>query len=151
MHHRTVPYPAPDKTTPDDLMALCADCRGNGHLFSFYLSAGGSPEAARAARSELVAILLRPAGDYRQVGRAVRFGGDWGALVTGAARPRVGDGFRLFLRGQQQWRDAAVTDVVDGRPGNWRVRKRFLTADGPVLPETVTARLSETVSTAVNL
>ena len=42
--------------------------------------------------SELVANLSRPVDDERQVGRAVRFeDDDWGALVTGASRPRVGE------------------------------------------------------------
>ena len=51
----------------------------------------------RAAVSELVAILARPAADGRQVGRAVWFGADWAALVSGGARPRVGEVFWLGL------------------------------------------------------
>ena len=62
------------------------------------------------------------------MGRAVRFGDDWGALVTGASRPRVGEVFWLLLRRRREWVTVAVTDVVDGRPGHWRVRKQFLGA-----------------------
>ena len=128
-HHRTVPYPPADETTADDLMAICRDCHDLAHLFSFFLSTGGSPEDFRAAVSEVVAILTRPADDGRQVGRAVCFEDKWGALVTGASRPRVGEVFWLFLRKRREWRDVTVTSVVDGRPGSWRVRKRFLGGD----------------------
>ena len=83
----------------------------------------------------------------------MQFGGDWGALVTGTSRPRIGEAFRLFLRGRHEWRDVAVTAVVDGRPGNWRVRKRFLDGGDPVRPGTVAAagRSSAAVSPAVNV
>ena len=132
-HHRTVPYPPAKKTTPNDLMAICRDCHELAHLFSFFLSTGGSPEDFRAAVSELVAIRTRPADDGRQVGRAVCVDKDtWGALVTGASRPRVGERFWLFLRTPRQWRDVAVTDVLDGRPGHWLVRKQFLGHDEEV-------------------
>ena len=71
-------------------------------------------------------ILSRPSDDGRQVGRAVWFGDGWGALVSGASRPRVGEAFWLFLRTTREWRVVAVTEVIDGWPGHWRVRKRFL-------------------------
>ena len=124
-HHRTAPYPPAHETTADDLMAICRDCHDLAHLFSFFLSTGGSPEDFRAAVSELVATLTRPADDDRQVGRAVQFEGEWGALVTGAARPSVGEVVWLFLRTPRAWRDVTVTGVVDGRPGSWRVHQRF--------------------------
>ena len=79
--------------------------------------------------SELVASLSRPVDDGRQVGRAVWFGGGWGALVTGASRPQVDEGVWLFLRKTSSWWLVAVTEVIDGRPGCWRVRKQFLGAD----------------------
>ena len=101
------------------------DCHDLAHLFSFFLSTGGSPEDFRAAVSELVATLTRPADDDRQVGRAVRFEDEWGALVTGAAKPSVGEVVWLFLRTPRAWRDVTVTGVVDGRPGSWRVHQRF--------------------------
>ena len=130
VHHRTVPYPPADKTTADDLLALCRVCHDTGHDVGFLDAAGVSLERYRACASELVASLSRPVDDGRQVGRAVWFGDDWGALVTGASRPRVGGIFWLLQRKRRAWVTVAVTDVVDGRPGHWRVRKMFLGAGG---------------------
>ena len=36
------------------------------------------------------------------------------------------------LASSREWVTVAVTDVVDGRPDHWRVRKRFLPADDEV-------------------
>ena len=55
--------------------------------------------------------------------------GQWVALVTGWWRPAVGEVVALFLRSKNEWRTVAVTEVIDGCPGCWRVRKRFLRAD----------------------
>ena len=75
--------------------------RGRGHDdahdFRLFLNAGGPPVVYRAAVSELVAILARPTDDGRQVVCAVWFGEDWAALVSGGARPRVGEVFWLGL------------------------------------------------------
>ena len=128
VHHRTVPYPPAHKTTADDLLALCRVCHDNGHDVSFLHAAGVSLESFRAVVSEIVASLSRPDDDGRQVGRAVWFGDDWGALVTGASRPRVGESFWLLLRRRRKWVTVVVTAVVDGHPGHWRVRKEFLGA-----------------------
>lgn len=126
-HHWTQePYPPAHKTTVADLTAFCRDCHAEAHDFRFFLDAGGSPEKYLAVHSELVAFLVRPADDGRQVGRAVWFEGEWGALVTGGSRPRVDENFWLFLRSKRVWRDVVVTEVVDGWPGHWRVRKQFL-------------------------
>ena len=125
-HHWSMTYPPAHLTTPDDLTAFCRDCHDEAHDFRFFLDAGGSPDDYRAAHSELVAILLRPADDGRQVGRVAWFEEEWGALVTGRSRPRVDEDFWLFLRSTRAWRHVVVTEVVDGRPGHWRVRKRFL-------------------------
>ena len=64
----------------------------------------------------------------------MRFEDEWGALVTGASRPSVGEAVWLFLRTPREWRDVTVTGVVDGRPGSWRVRKRFLGDDEEMRP-----------------
>ena len=61
---------------------------------------------------------------------AVWFEGEWGALVTGRARPRVDESFWLFLRSRRAWQNVVVTEVVDGWPGHWRVRKRWFLDDG---------------------
>ena len=101
------------------------------HLGIFFESAGGSPETFCAAVSETVATLLlrgnRPASPMR-VGRAVWAKG-WAALVTGTSRPHVGENFALFLRSKEGWQTVVVTEVLDGQPGCWRVRKRFLRTD----------------------
>ena len=126
VHHRTVPYPPAAETTAADLLALCSVCHAIGHFTAFAITTGVSPQDLRAAVSESVASLSRPSDDERRVGRAVRLGDGWGALVSGAARPRVGESFWLFLRTTREWRAVAVTDVIDGGPGHWRVRKQFL-------------------------
>lgn len=126
VHHRTVPYPSAAETTADDLLALCSVCHAIGHYIGFAIGTGVSPQHLRAAVSERVASLSRPGGDERRVGRAVRLGDGWVALVTGAAKPDIGEAFWLFLRTTREWRVVAVTDVIGGWPGLWRVRKRFL-------------------------
>ena len=128
VHHRTVPYPPADETRADHLLVLCRVCHDTGHDVGFLDAAGVSLERYRACMSELVASLSRPVDDGRRVGRAVWFGGDWGALVSGASRPRVDEVAWLFLRTTSRWRLVAVTEVVDGRPGHWRIRKQFLGA-----------------------
>ena len=131
-HHYAKPYPPAHKTSPNDLTGLCGDCHDDGHIIIFFERAGGSREELRAAMSEIVAtLLLRPEAQrlcrsHMRVGRAVWCEGWWAALVTGGSRPRIGEVFRLFLRSRCEWRDVVVTEVVDGRPGCWRVRKRFL-------------------------
>ena len=125
-HHWAKPYPPAHLTTADVLTALCRDCHDEAQDFRFFLDAGGSPEDYRATHSELLANLVRPADDGRRVGRAVLFEGQWAALVTGGSRPCVGEAFWLFLRSRRAWRNVVVTEVVDGWPGHWRVRKRFL-------------------------
>ena len=131
-HHWSLTYPPADRTTADDLTGLCRDCHDGAGEHRVYLAAGGSPERFRAAQSELTAILMRPVGDGRRVGWVVWFKEQWAAIVTGRSRPRVGEVFWLFLYKRREWVSVAVTDVVDGRPGHWRVRKQFLGHDEEV-------------------
>ena len=130
-HWGRPPYPPAHKTTAADLTALCSFCHIKAHLGIFFEVAGGSPATLCAALSETVAnLLLRgmlPASPMR-VGRAVWAEG-WAALVTGTSRPHAGEIFALFLRSKAVWRPVAVTEVLDGQPGCWRVRKRFLHTD----------------------
>ena len=130
-HWGRPPYPPAHKTTAADLTALCSFCHINAHLGIFFEVAGGSPATLCAALSETVATLLLrgmlPASPMR-VGRAVWAEG-WAALVTGTSRPHAGEIFALFLRSKEGWRPVAVTEVLDGQPGCWRVRKRFLHTD----------------------
>ena len=147
-HHWTKgPYPPAHLTTADDLTAFCRDCHDEAHDFRFLLNAGGSPEEYRKAGSETVAtLLLRPEAVRRslmRVGRAVRCEGRWAALVTGGARPRIGEVFRLFMRSRREWQDVVVTEVLDGRPGCWRVRKRFLVTGDDVRPMCVNTVCAE--------
>ena len=127
-HHWTKgPYPPAHLTTADDLTALCRDCHDEAHLNRFLHDAGVSQELYHAALSELVAQLVRPVDDGRRlrVGWVVWFEGQWGAIVTGGSKPRVGEHFWLFLRSSRAWQNVVVTEVVDGRPGHWRVRKNW--------------------------
>ena len=125
-HYAKGPYPPAHLTTADDLTALCRDCHAKAHLGRFLHDVGGvSEEDYLAAHSELVAQLVRPVDDGLQVGWVVSFEGEWGAIVTGRAIPRVGEHFWLFLRSSRTWENVVVTEVVDGRPGHWRVRKRW--------------------------
>ena len=140
-HHYGRSYPPASKTKASHLTALCRDCHDDTHDFTFFLDVGGSPVDYRAVVSEVIAILARPEDDGRRVGRVVVFDEDWGALVTGGARPRVGEVFWLGLISKREWVTVAVTEVTDGRPGHWRVRKRFLGGDEarrPMKPRCVT-------------
>lgn len=130
-HHYRRPYPPPGQTTPADVTALCRDCHDDAHDFRLLLDVGIPPGVYRRACSELVQDLVRPADDGRRAGRVVsindhRGARGWGAIIGGASRPGVGESFWLFLRGKRTWRLVAVTAVLGGRPGHWRVRKRFL-------------------------
>ena len=75
------------RNTLRHLRVLNAKSYDDAHDFRLFLNAGGPPVVYRAAVSELVAILARPADDGRQVGRAVWFGEDWAALVSGGRGP----------------------------------------------------------------
>ena len=75
------------------------------------------------------------------------FDEDWAAIVSGGARPRVGEVFWLALFSTREWVTVAVTEVIDGRPGHWRVRKRFLGGDEerrPMRPMCVTGVVAAT-------
>ena len=113
-HHWGRPYPPPHKTTAADLTALCLCCHITAHLGIFFECAGGSPETFCAAVSETVATLLLrgmlPASPSR-VGRPVSGTDGWTAL---------------FTRSRERWQSVIVIEVLDGQPGCWRVRKRFL-------------------------
>lgn len=132
-HHWGKPYPPEEETTADDLTALCVHCHITAHLLKFFEAAGGSPEVLCGAWSEIMAILLLRGlhlpGNPTRVGRAVKVKGQWIALITGSRRPAVGEAVALFLHTPNEWRCVVVTEVLNGRPGCWRVRKRFLCAD----------------------
>lgn len=144
-HHWAKSYPPADQTTAADLTALCRECHIIQDLACFFENAGGgTPDVLCAAWSETVATLLRcgaarmPRSPMR-VGRVARAGGRWIALVTGESRPCIGEVFRLFLISRDEWRTVVVTEVLDGQPGCWRVRKRFLDADADVRPMCIAA------------
>lgn len=63
-------------------------------------------------------------------------------------RPRVGESFWLFLFTSREWVTVSVTAVIDGRPGHWRVRKRFLPAADEVRLPCVNGTAAERVATA---
>ena len=132
-HHWHIwPYPPAHKTTADDLTGLCRGCHDRAGDLRFYLDAGGDPERLRIAHSELIATLLHPADDGRRIGRVVSLEGQWVAIIGGVTKPSVGEVFWLLLRSKREWRTVAVIDVIDGRPGHWRVHKQFLGPDQEV-------------------
>ena len=138
-HHWAKSYPPADQTTAADLTGLCRKCHIKQDLACFFENAGGSPAALCAAWSEAAAILLlrgtaRMPRSSMRVGRVVRDEGRWIALVTGESRPCIDEVFRLFLISRDEWRTVVVTEVLDGEPGCWRVRKRFLGAAADVRP-----------------
>ena len=147
-HHWTRgTYPPAHLTTANDLTAYCHDCHDDAHEFRLVLDAGGSPEEYRTAGSETVATLLnRPEALRRslmRVGRAVCCEHRWIALVTGKTPPLVGEVFRLFMRSRCESRDVVVTEVLGGRPGCWRVRKKFLDGGDDIRPMCVNAVCAE--------
>ena len=76
-----------------------------------------------------------------RVGHAVSFKDKWIAIVTGGSSPHVGEVFWLGMCSKREWVTVAVTAVVDGRPGHWRVRQQFLGGDEerrPMRPMCVT-------------
>ena len=131
-HHWGMPYPPAWQTTAADVTALCVYCHIVVHLGTFFEAAGGSTEALCGAWSEIVATLLllgvHLPGSPTRVGRPVWAEGQWVALITGRRRPAVGEAVALYLRSRNKWETVAVTDVLGGCPGCWRVRKRFLRA-----------------------
>ena len=144
-HHWAKSYPPADKTTAADLTGLCRDCHIIQDLACFFENAGGgTPDVLCAAWSETVATLLhrgsaRMLRSPMRVGRVARDEGGWIALVTGESRPRIGEVFRLFLISRDEWRTVVVTEILDGQPGCWRVRKRFLGAADDVRPMCIAA------------
>ena len=133
-HWGKPPYPPAHETTAADLTAFCEYCHIMADLNRFFEAAGGSPGALCGALSETVeSLLLRGVnlvGSPTRVGRPVRAkGGKWVALITGYSRPAVGEIVALFMRSKNRWRIVAVTELLGGCPGCWRVRKRFLRAD----------------------
>ena len=147
-HHWARPYPPADQTTIGDLTALCLRCHIRQHLAWLFEDAGGSPETLCAAWSETVStLLLRGAAPMPRspvrVGWPVMFRGQWAALINGESRPRRGEVFQLFMSTWNEWRTVVVTEVVDGRPERWRVRKRFLSVGDEVRSMCLNAAYTE--------
>ena len=128
-HHWARHYLPAHETTADALTGLCRLCHIRAHVAIFFKNAGGSPDVLCAALSEVVATLLHGGraglpGSPMRVGWAVWVEG-WAALVTGESRPRIGEVFGFFMRSRGEWRTVVVTEVLDGQPGCWCVRKRW--------------------------
>ena len=126
-HWRPWPYRPAAQTTADELLGLCREgCHDLADGVRFVHDLGVSPEHLRIRLSETIADLVRPVDDGRRIGRAVTRQGEWIAIVDGAAEPHAGEVFWLALRSRREWVTVAVTDVIDGPSGHWRVRKAFL-------------------------
>ena len=119
----------------DDAVGRVRGCRRTQLVDSAGERAGEQPEVLAAAvgvrlRGPHADPQLRPDAARRRnlmrVGWVVTCEGRWAALVTGGAKPHRGEVFRLYMRSRREWRTVVVTDVLAGRPGYWRVRKRFL-------------------------
>ena len=91
-------------------------------------SPGSSPGCSTAATSR------RPSGSDASCGSATP-GAPWSAASRGRAPAEV---VTVHLRCSREWRDVVVVDVVDGRPGSWRVRTRWLLDRDEVRPICVT-------------
>ena len=132
-HWRPWPYRPAAVTTADELIALCRDgCHVLADDIRFCHALGISPELLRIRLSETIADLLRPVDDGRRIGRAVTRKREWIAIVSGATEPHAGEVFWLALRSRREWVTVAVTDVIDGPSGHWRVRKVFLAREDEV-------------------
>lgn len=138
-HHWT--YPREDETTADHLTGLCAGCHDLLTWTVWYFSLGGSRELLGEIFPAVLARLLdrRDGPEPKRLGRALRVPRGWGAVVSGESTPRAGEVVSVLLRCSREWRDVVVVDVVDGRPGSWRVRTRWLTDHDEVRPVCVTA------------
>ena len=126
-HWRRWPYRPAAQTTADELIGLCREgCHDLADGIRFVHALGISPERLRIRLSETIADLLRPVDDGRRIGRAVKRKGVWIAIVSGATEPHAGEVFWLGMRSWRAWLTVAVTDVIDGPSGHWRVHKKFL-------------------------
>ena len=126
-HWRPWPYRPAAQTKADELIGLCREgCHDLAHGIRIVHDLGFSPELFRIRLSETIADLLRPVDDGRRIGRAVTRRREWIAIVSGATEPHAGEVFWLALRSKDKWVTVAVTDVIDGPSGYWRVRKEFL-------------------------
>ncbi len=129
-------YPPEKETTANHLTGFCEHCHDLVTWFVWFLSRGGSPTLLVELLPAFLARLLECPGrdDNRRIGRARRVGSGWGAVVSGMARPRVGEVIAILLRCSREWRAYVVTGVIDGRPGSWQVRTRPLGRDDEVRP-----------------
>ena len=133
-------YPLEEETTADHLTGLCWCCHDVITWLIWFVSFGGS----RALLCELFPVFLarlldRPEQpETGRVGRALRVRHAWGAMVSGESRPCPGEVVSILVRCSHQWERVVVLDVVDGRPGSWGVRTRWLRDSDEVRPVCVT-------------
>ena len=133
-HHWT--YPPEEETTANHLTGFCEYCHDIITWYIWFISFGGSRELFRELFPAFLARVLEcPEGpEHRRIGRPRPVGNAWGAIVSGESRPLVGEVVALLLRCSGEWRHNVVTGVVDGRPGSWQVRTRFLSKREEVRP-----------------
>ncbi len=116
-HHYDLRYPPAETITADRMTAFCRLCHRIMTLFRRFLSVGGDPWLFLT----IFKAALDEAGEATpRTGRPRRVGAQWGALVAGRSRPRVGEILQLRFR-DGGWAFFTVTHVVDGEPGRWRV------------------------------
>ena len=130
-------YAREEETTADHMTGLCVRCHDILTWAVWYVSRGGSPQLLGALLPGFLARLLdrRDQPETQRVGRVLRVRHAWGAVVSGESRPRAAEVVTVHLRCSREWRDVVVVvDVVDGRPGSWRVRTRWLLDRDEVRP-----------------
>ena len=137
-HHWT--YPPEEETTAAHLTAFCRNCHDLITWAVWFFSVGGSRDLLGEVFPVFLARLLdlRDRPEPKRIGRALRVGHAWGAVVSGMTRPRTGEVVEILLRCSRRLQDVVVLGVVDGRPGSWRVRTRWLNDTDEVRPICVT-------------
>ena len=129
-------YPLEEDTTGNHLTALCGHCHDLITWYVRFVSLGGSRQLLGEIFPAFLSRLLdrRDRPETGRVGRARRVRHAWGAVVSGASRPCVGEVVAVLLRCSRLWRDVVVVEVVDGRPGSWLVLTRWRRTDEEVRP-----------------
>ena len=138
-HHWT--YPPESETTGAHLTGFCKNCHDLITWSVVFFSRGGSRDLLAELFPLFLARLLdlRDRPEPKRIGRALQVDRAWGAVVSGTTRPRPGEVVEILLCSRRS-QDVVVLDVVDGRPGSWRVRTRWLQDDDEVRPICVTER-----------
>ena len=121
-HHYATKYPSSEAVTDNDFTALCQPCHNLTHYARFAAEAG----IAEIQLLEAISTLFSKPFDGVPVGRPRRLDEHkWGALILSTRQPDIGDTVMLYLKSRRTWKEATVTAVIEGQPGNWLVRQKL--------------------------